>query len=242
MNHFNKFLIILTLTLAVTYSYVLIKEKPWSKFYYEVFAFYPETFPIELSRIKFTSNNSSKDLDYGYYSTINFSDYRVSWSSGGHSKQRDKNHFFPDNLYIEYIDLRTERYYRDTIPLPKKKMEEIFKKAKEKNMLEYLGHNKTCMGLTLQIGIANNGNILVWFSNTDRRTNFQIEILRTKIHSKPFPENWDNIYGKSKKVIMKTILNKLSDYKKKALLMEIDSTANYKDSIPYGFGNLIKSF
>lgn len=242
MNHFNKFLIILTLTLSVTYSYILMKEKPWSKFYYEVFAFYPEAFPVEFSRIKFTSN-SSKDIDYDYYSRINVSDGSARWSGGGYSDQTDKKRFLPDNLYLEYIDLQTEKYYRDTIPLPKNKMEEIFKKAKKKNMLQDLDTYYTCMGLTLQIGIANDGSVLVWLSNTDYPTNFEIEILRTKIHPKIFPKNWDryNIKNEEKKAILQKILDKVSNSEKEALIKGIDSTANYKDSIPNRFDNLIES-
>lgn len=244
MNHFNKFLIILTLTLSVTYSYILIKEKPWSKFYYEAFAFYPEAFPVEFSRIEFTSN-AIKDIDYGYYSNINiYSDGFVNWSGGGgFSNQNVKKRFLPDNLYLEYIDLQTEKYYRDTIPLPKKKMEEIFKKAKGKNMLQDLDSYYTCMGLTLQVGIANDGNILVWLSNTDYRTDFEIEILKTKILPKTFPRNWDKytIKNEEKKVILQNIFNRVSNYEKEALIKGIDSTANYKDSIPSRFKNLIES-
>lgn len=42
-------------------------------------------------------------------------------------------------------------------------------------------------------------------------------------------------------MIMKTIIDELSDDEKKALLTEVDATASFKDSIPPDFNNLIKS-
>ncbi|QDO94351.1 DUF2931 family protein [Formosa sediminum] len=233
MNNFNKFLITLTLILAVTYGYVIVTNKPWSKYYYQAFAFYPNDFPIEISQCKFTSN-SEKQVDYDYYSEINVSDY-VAWSSGGYSSQTNKKRFLPDNIYLEYIDLQTKAYYRDTIPLPKSKMEDIFKKAKQKYMLQNLDTYYTRMGLTLHIGIANDGNILVWIGNTDKPKTFQIEVLRTKILPKKFPKQWNN----KTEVLMEQVLKNVSEEKLKALEKGIDSTANYKDSIPRGFKNLI---
>jgi len=247
-NKLNKFLIGITAVLAVIVIYKLATYKQWKRYYYVSTVSNPEEFPVYIIQMWFSTPNNE---DYG----SNFSDedldvissFASEWGKGygeGYLSDDDEPVFLPESLFIEYVDFRTQNYYKDTIRLPEEKIVAIFKEAKWSGHLRDLDFGERKMGLEFHVGIANDGNIIFWLVGKE----YEKEFYRTQLKPKPFllkeiasrNPSWDS--GGIILIPQGHINNIFKDIpdSTQRRVREIKTNAQYKDSVPADFKNLQK--
>lgn len=239
LNIFNKILVLITIILVVLFVVKIFTYKQWDRYYYTSSASNPEEFPVHVVGMWFNLPNG--ETEGGFYKSEDLMNAFVSdWGYGTANDAYDPV-FLPESLFIEYIDFRTKNYYSDVIPLSKEKIENIFKEAKEKGKLGNPYRSDNLMEMEFHVGIANEGNIIIWLIGED----YEKELFRTKINPKPFPKKMEAWVDDERKPLNKNefisfIFEDIEDSTKNRILQQDVRKVQYKDSIPIYFKHLEK--
>ena len=223
-NLLNKIYLAIAVLLTVGIVYKLIKYRSWSREYYAVSVCAPETFPVYVREMYFTTANDedvhadTEDVNY----------FKSRWGAANGFADANEANLPPEKLVLKYASYREKTFYNDTILLPKEKVNAAFEEILKSNDgvdIYYRGMQKP--GLLFLIGIANNGNIVVWA----RGNKLEKEILRTKLVAKE-PGEDDTYYGEqmTKDAYIKDRFALLQDSIKNLINSGFDSNANYIDS------------
>ena len=240
LNILNIFLVVLFVTLLALYIDKIVSYKAWDRYYYGIDISNPEEFPIFLFEHEFTLTDGSKtSIDQSSLQKV--SDLNSYWGSYNELNVNSPE-FLPQKLYLSYTDIRSKKFYGDTITFPKGKMAELFKKAQKNKKLQKLNYTYHNMGLCIHLGVANEGNIVFWLIGNEWET----ELFRTQIRQKPFPKNLKvryrpNFNDSTRDGILDTLFHIYLEslpIEKRSPKLEIN--ANYIDSIPYFFRNFEK--
>lgn len=237
LNVFNRVLIIVMVVLLLSLVYKILSYKQWERYYYTENVSNPEEFPIHLFWVTFLM----PDGDYGKSfseDTRKINSFYSNWGEGEYGNS-DRLERLPARLFLEYVDFRTKEYYADTVALPKEKMVEIFKEAKEGQKLKDLHYWSRAMGLNYHVGIANEGNIVIWLIGK----NYEREVYRTQLKPKPFPDkllSFSTLVIQNKEEFIDDLFKDIPDSIKTDIMKLDVSHMQYKDSIPVYFRNMHK--
>lgn len=129
---------------------------------------------------------------------------------------------------LKYFSYRDEKFYSDTLDLPQQEILVTFKTAeKNKQFLELSSYAGKKDGLSFVIGLANNGNVIIWF----RGVYLEKELLRKKL--KPTEPKVDDLYYEktlTKEKYLAHTFENLSDSLKMVYKNGFDANANYIDT------------
>jgi len=233
LNILNKFLIITTVVLVVLFIFKIAAYKKWDRYYYTSSVSNPEEFPIHIFGIWFVKENDK----YGgnFYKDIDkINAFYSDWGAGEYYEAYEPEPL-PLSLFVEYMDFRTKHYYLDTIALPKEKMLDIFKDAKNNGYLRKLSSGKRKMGLEFHVGIANEGNIIFWLTGDK----YEKEFHRSQLFPKPIPDKIASSaqieVTRDKEEFASALFSEIPDSTKLNMLQQDISNLQYKDSIPVYF-------
>jgi len=224
INSINKLYIGFGILLLAGIIYRVLTYKSWERYDYSATVTAPETFPIAISELYLiTPNDDFEHIDSEYLSRFS-TNWQIDHSASTHARTQR----LPSSIKISYFSFRDKLFYKDSLQLPKRKIEKIFDSARENKQFlvlsDYAGRRK---GLSFMVGVANKGNVIIWL----RGVNLEQEILRVKL--KPKIPKADDFYfdGKiSKEAYFKEAFSKLSDSVKTLLKNGYDKDANYIDS------------
>lgn len=232
MYRANVLLILVSVFLLSFSVYNVVNYQSWSRYYYGATAIAPSSYPVSVRDCYFTT----PDLDEVSYVTFeNVNNQNSTWRSNGDTIQLPDKQLLPEKLCISYFSYREKKFYRGTLKLPTKRVEQIFKDAIRDNKTEkHYRYRGDAKGLTFVVGIANNGKILIWV----RGIYFESLILKAKINT-AIPSSMDTFEDKdtSTVVYIERIFNKITDSTKLAYKNGYDSPANYADSITHYIEN-----
>ena len=224
LNKLNIFYIIVAVILISSTIYRKIAYRGWERYNYSVAVSTPKSYPMHVSEAYFLLPNDdfeSADRDDANDFTSNWG---VSYSTANHARSQR----LPLQLVIKYFSYRDKNFYSDTLNLPKNKILNIFKLAeKNKQFFELSSYNGQKKGLSFVIGLANNGNLIIWL----RGINLEKELLRKKL--KPTNPNKDDLYYEktlTREKYFEHAFENLSDSLKAVYKNGFDAKANYIDT------------
>lgn len=223
LNVLNKiYLVVLALLIIATIA-KLLHYKGWSRYFYSASVSAPRMYPIAVYRADFLlSDGTSASVD-----ASEVSDQRLDWGQGEFPQTSERQQL-PLKLVLDYVSYRDQSFYKDTIDLPAKLIDSIFKTSERTGIRQSIYRaGGDAMGLVFLIGIANNGNVVVWLQGDK----YERILLKHKIVARE-PSAADLFNGKQliKKEYMEQAFGDLSDDFFKNLAEGVDKDANYIDS------------
>ncbi|MEJ2881177.1 DUF2931 family protein [Pedobacter sp. GR22-6] len=229
LNFINKVYLGITILLAVLIIHKVWAYKSSERFYYYSSVSAPVSFPIHINRIDLILPDN--ELALGFYKS-ELEEVNVFMTKWG------KEYYFPEvheplrlplKLSLDYCDYRSRTFYKDTIDLPQQVLLAAFKKAvKEEQTIEMYSSQGDKFGLNFVVGIANNGNIVLWLRGKD----FEKVIFKKKLHAYE-PGAQDLQYERqqfNKQSYLDTVFSELPDSMLTLFKNGYDRSANYIDS------------
>ena len=220
-NLLNKIYLLLILILFTGSIVKVWKYKTWAHYYYGTAISAPESYPVKIRTSELlTSGETSyinSDGAAGYYS---------EWGNGDYGASTEKR-FLPTKLVLDYASYRDKSFYKDTIDLPVKLIDSVFKNHPS------TGENQ----LTFSVGVANKGNIIVWLQGE----NYEIILLKHKIIARE--PTTDQTRTTDKSLTKQKYLDqefRIPDSIKRKFDLGLDKDANYIDSTSKHLSNQTK--
>ena len=230
LNLVNKIYIGFAIILLVAIVWRVFKYKAWDRHYFFASVSAPYTHPVYLRDIYFIYSN---DDDFGggfLYSRDEVNNFNSSWGAEYYSPRVRDPLPFPKQLVLQYVSYRDKKFYKDTLDLPPQTIANVFKEAKDKNQFLRIstttGMNER-QGLHFVVGIANDGDLIVWL----RGMFFEKVLLKTKLKSKELTPD-DLYHGKkmSKEEYYKQVFEYMPDTLKQLIAQGYDKDAKYIDT------------
>lgn len=236
LNRLNKLLIVTAFVFVGLLVYKIIAYKQWDRYYYTSSVSNPSAFPIHIFGIGFLMENGDNGGDF-YNDVDKINAFYSDWGKSEYYEPYDPE-LLPRSLFVEYVDFRSQNYYRDTIALPKDTMRAIFKEANANNYLDNLSSGRRKLGLKYHVGIANNGYIVCWLIGNQ----YGKEFYRRQLQPKPFPKkiiaNAESEHILNKEEYLAQLFVNIPDSVKQKILQQEVTQLHYKDSIPTCFDQL----
>jgi len=224
LNLTNKIYIVIAIVLLLGIIYVVINNRNWDRYNYAANITAPAAYPVYINEAYFLLPND--DLESISKEEVN--NFTADWQDDFGNINHAKDELLPTKLVLNYVSYRGKRFYRDTLELPFREMKMIFESAKKnKQWLTLSSYAGTKKGLAYMIGIANDGNVIVWL----RGVYLERVILKTKLKFKePFAD--DLYYEKllSKADYVNFVFERLSDSVKTMLKNGYNNKSNYIDT------------
>lgn len=230
LNLVNKIYIGIAIILALGIIWRIFRYKAWDRHYFFASVSAPYTHPIYIRDMNFIYPNEDEFGD-GFYNTVDeVNRLNSSWGAEYFSPRVNEPMQFPKKIALQYVSYRDKKFYKDTLDLPRQTIEEIFKRAKADHQLLNISSNYTMddkKGLNFVVGIANEGDIIVWL----RGMFFEKVLLKTKLKPKELKSE-DLYYGKkmNKQEYYDKVFEYIPDTLKQLISMGIDKNAKYIDS------------
>ncbi|MNK22840.1 hypothetical protein D3C87_411210 [compost metagenome] len=230
LNLVNKIYIGIAIVLVLGIVWRVFSYKAWDRHYFFASVSAPYTYPIYLRDIYFIYPNEDEFGDGFSYTKEEVNNFKSSWGAEYYSPRVNDPMQFPKQLALQYVSYRDKKFYKDTLDLPRQTIENIFKEAKAKNQLLSISSNTGLnerQGLNFVVGIANDGDLVVWL----RGMFFEKVLLKTKLKPKQLsPE--DLYHGKKmgKEEYYRTVFEYMPDTIKNLINSGVDANAKYIDS------------
>ncbi|MGV8993740.1 MAG: DUF2931 family protein [Flavobacterium sp.] len=225
INNLNKFYIVIALGVIVFSIYRILEYNSWERYYYDATMTAPATYPIHVRECALLTGD---DDDNAYVRHENVNNHISEWGDEGDFLELSDKMFLPKKLAISYFSYCGKHFYKDTIQMPTDKIKELFKQAIRNNNTEkYYSAYGNAKGLNFTIGIANDGQLLIWL----RGINLEKLILKTKL--KPTVPNQDDLYhGEplSREKYFEYAFEGISDSLKSKIDNSCNANTNYADS------------
>ena len=224
INKINIIFIVIAVVITAAIVIKIIRYRPSERFYYSASVCAPSTFPVYVRELYFlTGNNETVHVD-----TEDVNYFKSDWKKDHHFPETTEPQLLPQKLVLKYASFREGSFYNDTIVLPFHQLKSTFDSllaGKQGIDIHYRGQTKK--GLVFLVGIANNGNIIVWLKDDVSA----IEIARTKIKAKPPGDN-DTYWGEemSASAYLEDRFSLLGDSLKTLIRSGYDADASYIDS------------
>lgn len=230
LNLVNKIYIGIAIILLLSIAWRVFRYKAWDRHYFFASVSVPYTYPIYIRDIYFIYPNEDEFGDGFYYTRDEVNNFNSSWGSEYYSPRVSDPMQIPKQLALQYVSYRDKKFYRDALGLPRQTIENIFKQAKADDQLLSLSSNYTMgdkKGLRFVVGIANDGDLVVWL----RGKFFEKVILKTKL--KPKDLSAKDLYH-AKEMNKQEYYNKVFEYIPDTLKQLVergyDKGAKYIDS------------
>lgn len=230
LNLVNKIYIGIAIVLVLGIAWRVLSYKAWDRHYFFASVSAPYTYPIYLRDIYFIYPNEDEFGDGFSYTREEVNDFNSSWGAEYYSPRVNDPMQFPKQLALQYVSYRDKKFYKDTLDLPRQTIANIFKEAKLKNQLLSISSNTGLnerQGLNFVVGIANDGNLVVWL----RGMFFEKVLLKTKLKPKQLTAE-DLYYGKkmNKQEYYQKVFEYMPDTLKQLIEKGYDREAKYIDS------------
>lgn len=224
LNSINKLYIGFGILLIAGIIYRISTYKSWERFDYSATATAPKTFPVAISNLYFITPND----DFESINAEDVAEFSASWQDNYTSGTHAKSQRLPSNIKISYFSYRDKTFYSDSLQLPYRKIKSIFAIAnKNKQFLTLSNYSGIRKGLAFMVGIANDGNVMIWL----RGVNLEQEVFRVKLKPKnPKPDDFFIAGRLNRAEYFKEAFKNLSDSVKTLLKNGYDEKANYIDS------------
>jgi hypothetical protein len=223
-NILNKIYSIIAIVIVVFILSKIYNYEIWNRYYYTASICTPKLFPVNVLSTHFLSKDESIIINKS-------DDYLSNWGENFYGNSNQPK-LLPEKLYIQYLDYRTKKYYEDTIVLPKEDIQKTLEYIEKKGLMNQYKKKS----FALQIGIANNGNVLFWLT-TDY---FQTEYHRVKLNSKPLGK--EDVYKKTGQYHIEDLFDNMHE----SLKLQIDKDSiyiiEYKYIIPDNFSDFINQY
>ena len=233
LNLVNKIYIGIAIILVLGIIWRVLRYKAWDRHYFFASVSAPYTYPIYIRDIYFIYPNED-EYGGGFYNTTDeVNDFNSSWGSEYYSPRVNEPLLLPKQLALQYVSYRDKKFYKDTLDLPRQTIEHIFKQAKTDGQLLSISSNNTMddkKGLRFVVGIANDGDLVVWL----RGMFFEKVILKTKLKPKDLSPK-DLYYAKemNKQEYYNKVFEDMPDTLKQLIERGYDKGAKYIDSPTY---------
>ncbi|MFT3979288.1 MAG: DUF2931 family protein [Ferruginibacter sp.] len=230
LSFVNKIYVAIALTLVAAIAYKVIRYQPGSRYYYAAGAGAPASFPVYVREMYFITANPNEDV---YISTETVNNHTGGWGNDYFFAEASYANLLPEKLVLKYASFRESNFYNDTILLPVAAIRTAYKEAMKNNAgkdIYYRGQQK--QGMVFLVGIANNGNIILWLKGSAGRK----EIFRTKIYPRQ-PQESDTYYGEpmSPQQYLTNRFSALGDSMQTLFKSGYDAKANYIDSVVHDY-------
>lgn len=224
INSVNKLLIGFGILVIAGIVYRVLAFKGWERYDYSATITAPATFPIAISELYFVTPND----DFESINSDDVRDFSAKWQSYYTSIDHAKSQMLPTAIKLSYFSYRDKKFYNDSLQLPQDKMKTIFASAsKNRQFLVLSQYAGTRKGLAFMVGVANDGNVVIWL----RGVNMEQEVFRVKLKPKNPEPNDFFINGRvTEDEYYKETFRNLSDSVKTLLKNGYDGKANYIDS------------
>lgn len=229
-NLVNKIYIGIALLLVLASIWKIWQFKPWDRHYFFASVSTPYTFPIYIREIYFVYPSQDEYGEGFSYTRDEVNNFNSHWGTAYFSPRVSDPLRFPKQLVLQYVSYRDKKFYRDTLDLPQQLIEDTFREAKEKYQLMAMSTNLGSdekQGLHFVVGIANDGNLIVWL----RGTYLEKVLLKTQLKSRE-PKAEDLYYAKpmSKQEYYDRMFRFIPDTLKNLIDNGVDRNAKYIDS------------
>lgn len=225
LNLINKIYITIAVALIIAIVIKFFSIKSWDRYYYVTSICAPSTQPIAIRNAHFVLANGETD----YINHNDVDDFRTGWGQDDFISSDFEKQRLPVKLVLQYASYRDKKFYNDTLNLNENEIRSVFKSAIRNK--QAIGVSKyggvSGKGLSFLIGIANDGNVVVWLQGIylDKL------LLKQKLKARP-PQGDDTYYAGqlTKEAYIKKRFENLSDSVKKELDKGFDAKANYMDT------------
>lgn len=214
----------LAFALLAAIIYQKLSYKSWERYNYSVGITAPQTFPVHVREAYFLLPDD--ELEGADDEDVN--EFVTTWGVNYGTTNHARSARLPQHLVLKYFSYRDKKFYADTLALPQKEILQMFKAAQINEQFlrlsEYAGLKK---GLSFVIGIANNGNVIVWL----RGVYLEKELLRTQL--KPVEPTEDDLFYEkilTKAAYFEHAFEDLNDSLKTIYDKGFDAKANYIDT------------
>lgn len=229
-NLVNKIYIGIALLLVLASIWKIWQFKPWDRHYFFASVSTPYTFPIYIREIYFVYPSQDEYGEGFSYTRDEVNNFNSHWGTAYFSPRVSDPLRFPKQLVLQYVSYRDKKFYRDTLDLPQQLIEDTFREAKEKYQLMAMSTNLGSdekQGLHFVVGIANDGNLIVWL----RGTYLEKVLLKTQLKARE-PKAEDLYYAKpmSKQEYYDWMFRFIPDTLKNLIDNGVDRNAKYIDS------------
>ncbi|WP_316735700.1 DUF2931 family protein [Pedobacter aquatilis] len=224
LNKLNIFYIAVAIFLIAGIVYRKISFKAWERYNYSVAVVSPKTYPMHIRETYFLlPDDDFESADKEDVNNFN-STWGVSFATTNHARLKR----LPTQLVVKYFSYRDNNFYADTLDLPKKEILTTFKNAKQnKQFLELSSYAGKKDGLSFVIGLANNGNLIIWL----RGIYLEKELLRKRLKPKnPLKADLYHERNLSREKYFEYAFENLSDSLKTVYKSGFDGKANYIDT------------
>ncbi|WP_300673249.1 DUF2931 family protein [Soonwooa sp.] len=226
LNIFNKILALIVLALIGANIYYLFRYKSWDRYYFASSVTVPKSYPIHIDEIFFKYPNDDIGASF-YKSTDEVNNFGSDWGHAYYFPEAPHPIRLPKELALSYFDYRANKFYSTRIALSPDEIKKHFTEAeKGKNFTDLYNVNGDVKGLIFLVGIANNGNIMLWLKGKNYAK------LLFKKHLEPIPIsksfNYENF--KTEEAYKAKFFEYLSDSIKQKINAGWEAKANYIDS------------
>ena len=225
LNFINKAYLLCVSGLLVAIVYKTCKYNAGERYYYFSSISAPETFPVYIRDAYFITNDPDDDA---WFNQTDVNGFNTRWGTEYFFPEVSRPMRLPLKLVLQYASYRDRKFYSDTLDLPQETIKSVFEvAAKNKNMDEIRGRDGDEEGLRFVLGIANEGNVILWL----RGINLEKTILKTKLAAKE-PRGDATRYGTrlTKEAYLERVFGALDDSLKRELDKGLEAHANYIDS------------
>ena len=223
LNTFNKILAIIIVVLVGANIFYLFRYKSWDRYYFASSVTAPKSYPIHIDDIFFNYPNDELGISF-YKSTDEVNNFGSTWGEAYYFSEARESMRIPTELALSYFDYRANKFYAAKIKLSPDEIKKHFKEAeKGKHFTDLYNVNGDVKGLVFLVGIANNGNIMLWLKGENYAK------LLFKKHLEPIPIsksfNYENF--KTEEAYKAEFFKYLPDSTKQKINSGWEEKANY---------------
>lgn len=225
LNLINKAYLVLAFILLIGTGYSFYKHKSWERYFYYSSVSAPATYPVYVRNAYFITNDRDDDT---WFNTTGVNDFTTLWGDEYFFPEVYRPMRLPLKLVLQYVSYRDKLFYSDTLDLPQQKIKDIFDAAvKNKNADNLYNGAGDKKGLRFVLGIANDGNIILWL----RGKALEKVVFQTKLTAgEPQGDATYYVRRLSKEAYIQEVFGRLPDSMKTVLDQGLEAHANYIDS------------
>ena len=223
LNLLNKIYIFLLGAMIIATGIKVHNFHAGERYYYAASFTSPPTYPMYVQDARFITEGNSDNQVFIKRDNVNGGGNR--WGVGDPESAEEQERL-PSALIVKYASYREKAFYFDTIPLPAKVIDKIFAGSAQKNLNVELSSSgpREVPGLIFLIGLANNGNLVIWLQGREyerKLLTYHLKPIKPAENQFYLPKNYfDSFHIDTAKY-------------NKMVRQKTDAGANYADSSTY---------